>query len=407
VSAGRFGSVPQVPGRYAGYSDSLRQKMLQREGVKAPTMGQVADVAYDPYAAQGISGVADVQAQMLDMQGLPSTQWQGVDAQQAGQSALQAQMQQQAQAGLDLGGQLSAEDLRASQQSARAAATARGAVGGRSNAAMFAEALNRDVYSRARQGERRGFAQNVEAASLQQRMADAAQANQVGIANAQGQLQSGIANQGTQMQGLLANQQAGMQAGLANQQMGYNVQAFNAGAQNQAGQFNAQMGLQASMANQGVDLARQQTIYGGQMQTNIANQQARQAQYGRDMQAQLANQGAQMQARGQEYAGGLSTALANQGMNFSTQQANQRTGLEAAMANQRTQLGVYDIRSGVGQQRWDFAANARENRAIRSQNMADIGNIYSGRMPIMQQGLANTRNPSPVRPRPATGISVI
>lgn len=74
-------------------------------------------------------------------------------------NALFATLQQQAQDDLALGGQLSEEEMRAAAQSARAGAAARGMATG--NGSLFAEALNRDRFATARQGERRTFANNV------------------------------------------------------------------------------------------------------------------------------------------------------------------------------------------------------------------------------------------------------
>jgi len=356
VRTPQMGVIPQVQGRYAGYSDAARAGALRREQMQAPGMQAVGGVQFDPYTAQGISGVGGVQA--------PQVEWQGVNPALAGVSPLQAQLNQQAQSDLALGGQLSAEDLRGATQQARTAFADRGM--GRSNAAIFGEALNRDIYSRQRQAERRGFAQNVEQLGLQQRMGDVAAQNQAGMFNAQGEQQAALANQAT-----------GLQAALANQQMDYNVGAFNAGAQNQAGMFNAQGGLQAAMSNQGVELARAQTQYQGDLQTRMANQQAMQAQYDRDLRTQMANQQAGLSGVLAQYQGGLTTGLANQGVTMQGQLANQATGLQAAMANQGAQLQKYGIDRGIGQQQWDFKQNAAENRAIYGQNMADLQMILT------------------------------
>jgi len=397
VRTPQMGAIPQVRGRYAGYSDAARAGALRREQMQAPGMQAVGGVQFDPYTAQGISGVGNVSGPMINMQDVPDVGWQGVDPAQAGVSPLQAQLNQQAMSDLALGGQLSAEDLRGATQQARSAFADRGM--GRSNAAIFGEALNRDIYSRQRQSERRGFAQGVEQLGLQQRMGDVAAQNQAALANAQGNLVAGQSNQQMQMQGQLANQATGLQAALANQQMDYNVGAFNAGAQNQAGMFNAQGGLQAAMSNQGVELARAQTQYQGDLQTRMANQQAMQQQYQRDLQAQMANQQAGLSGVLARYQGGLTTGLANQGVTMQGQLANQATGLQAAMANQGAQLQKYEIDQGIGQQQRDFRQNAAENRAIYGQNMADlqmIRNMFPGPVPL-GQGMP------PVRPRPITG----
>jgi len=294
----------------------------------------------------------------------PNMNWGGVNASTTGQSGLSGEMERQAQAGLELGGQLSNQDMRASSQQARQAFSDRGL--GRSNPAVFAEALNRDQYSRARQGERRGFAQSVEQQGQQQRQFDAGQTQAASLANAQGNLsadqstmQGNMANQNARLQSSMANQSAGLQSSMANQGMDYNVGSFNAGAQNAANQFNTQTGLQAALANQNVDLSSATTQYGGQLQASLANQNMMQQEYDRDLQVQLANQNANLNVLQQEYQGGLQAQL-----------ANQSTALQAGLGNLNAGTSMYNTNSNVNQARWNFFANSLEGQMINQQNQS-------------------------------------
>jgi hypothetical protein len=74
-------------------------------------------------------------------------------------NAIEARLQQDAEAELALGRSLSPEQERMATQSARAGMAARGMATG--NAALGAEILNRDAYASARQDQRRGFAAGV------------------------------------------------------------------------------------------------------------------------------------------------------------------------------------------------------------------------------------------------------
>jgi len=399
-----IGRVPTIRGPYEGYSERAMRNAFQRDqavqapkfgavrNVTTPSMQNVGDVQFNPYQASGISGVGNLAAPSVDMGAVPDVGWQPVDAQQTGVSGLQAALTQQAMQDVAMGGQLTAQEQREAQQAARQAYSDRGM--GLSGAALAAEVLNRDAYSRQRLGERRQFAYGVEQLGQAQRLADMQAANQMALANAQGQLAADQTMYQGGLQAALANQQAGLTAGLANQQMDYNVGAFNAAAQNAAAAAAAQGGLQAGMANQATQRALAQTQYQGGLQANLANQQAdltrAQTQYQGGMQARLANQQAfqQMQAQRQQaamanqalqgqyglaqYQGGLQTGQATQAARMQALLANQQGGLQAQMANQRTALGRYGIDRGIAQQQWDWQRNADEARAIREQNMQDL-----------------------------------
>ena len=104
-------------------------------------------------------------------------------AQETGQGALGARLMQEAMAKMEQGGQLSPEAARDATQAARSGMAARGMATG--NAGMAAELLNRDRYSRQREFENLGFAQNVEAADLGRRTQNTMNRQQAGMQNAQ------------------------------------------------------------------------------------------------------------------------------------------------------------------------------------------------------------------------------
>lgn len=82
-------------------------------------------------------------------------------------NAIEARLQQDAEAELALGRSLSPEQQREATQSARAAMAARGLAA--SNAGTAAEILNRDAYATARQDQRRAFASGVNQMDLARR----------------------------------------------------------------------------------------------------------------------------------------------------------------------------------------------------------------------------------------------
>lgn len=81
------------------------------------------------------------------------------DALAAGPSQIRSELERQALSDLGLGRSLSPEEIRDSEQGARAAYSARGMA--MSNPAIAAEILNRDAAARAREAERRAFAGSV------------------------------------------------------------------------------------------------------------------------------------------------------------------------------------------------------------------------------------------------------
>lgn len=92
-----------------------------------------------------------------------------------GPSQIEGELNKQALEDLRLKGSLSGEDIRSSQQAARAAMGARGMNSGRT--AALSEVLNRQNFSDARKGERRQFASAIDAQVQQRKAGDAAISN--------------------------------------------------------------------------------------------------------------------------------------------------------------------------------------------------------------------------------------
>jgi len=125
---------------------------------------------------------ADQLAGKLDNEYLKRTQGVVGEELQAASApnAIEARLQQDAEAELALGRSLSPEQERMATQSARAGMAARGMATG--NAALGAEILNRDAYASGRQDQRRGFAAGVNQMDLARRQ------RRVGLAGAYGDI---------------------------------------------------------------------------------------------------------------------------------------------------------------------------------------------------------------------------
>lgn len=162
-----------------------------------------------------------------------------------GVSPLQAELQRQAQAELATGGRLSGEAARDAEQAVRAASEARGLTF--SNASIFAEALNKEQFTRQRQAEARNLALGVDAAGEAQRNQSRNYA--LGVSDrgtALDQFNTTAANQMGQFNAGLATDTSRFNAGEANQ-----VSRFNAGQANDTSRFNAGQANQVSLFNAG------------------------------------------------------------------------------------------------------------------------------------------------------------
>lgn len=239
-------------------------------------------------------------------------------AESGGPSELQRTLEQQAMQGLAMGRNLSPEDVRNSQQSAREAFAARGLIN--TNAAVAAEVLNREALGRQREQERQAYAGQVEQAGYAQRQQGFQ--NAIGLSDAYrgyGSLGLQAASQNAQ------NQMQGNQFGL-------NASLANLSAQQQANQ----LGFQGMTANQGayMDAARL-----NQARDLSQNQQyLTTGQYNQDsaLRAALANQstGAQMSQLGQQ--AGLAnqqSVLDTNRLNAGQQGVNQQADLNRSQQN--------------------------------------------------------------------------
>jgi hypothetical protein len=431
VAAPTMNRLSTVQAQRTGMPNGAREVFwddaLNPAQVQAPTLGAARHVdagqfQVDPNGFQVDAGQFQVDPNgfQVGADALAPTQWGGVDPSQLGVSGISEEMQRQALRELQLGGRLSADEQRLATQTARQGFSARGM--GLSNAAVFAEALNRSQFATQRQADRRAFAGGVEEQDMARRLANQQATNQGQIVNAQGRLsadtanmgaslsrlqgnqaagmQGALANQQTGMQGALANQAAGMQGALANQQTGMQGALANQQAGNQFALAQAEMGLQGALANQGAlnqfaltnaqgRFSASQANQGADLQTDAARLQAQQFNANQNLQAQQSNQQAgyqqqmanmgasqwaqQLNANNALAAGQFNQQAMQQGLQF-----NANAGLQAALANQQTQLGQYGIDRNIGQQQWDWQANSAENARINQANQAMLNQLYGG-----------------------------
>lgn len=120
--------------------------------------GQRARMERDIVKKQGKATINQIFAQSPDLKKAKNALFGQLG--QLGPSAIESELNSQALGDLRLGGQLSAEDERLAQQTARGAFAARGL--NQSNVSAVAEVLNRQQFADQRLGERRAFATGVE-----------------------------------------------------------------------------------------------------------------------------------------------------------------------------------------------------------------------------------------------------
>jgi len=228
-------------------------------------------------------------------------------AESGGPSALQRTLEQQAMEGLALGRNLSPEDIRNAQQSAREAYSARNLVN--TNAAVATEVLNREALGRQREKERQDYAAGVEQAGYAQRQQGFQ--NAIGLSDAyRGYgslgLQASLANQSTSAQ----MAQLGQQADMSNQQSVLDTNRLNASQQG----VNQQADLSRSQQNlqylKRAD-ANRMNIF-SQLGTLDQNETARKAQALAQYQQQFQNQ---ISTQIDPFQGVLGRASTNSGNN--------------------------------------------------------------------------------------------
>jgi len=123
----------------------------QLEALQLGTIQKIANNLNNAYTTEARSALGRATTDTADVRGIGQ-----LLRSQAGETAIEAALRQQAEADLALGRSLSAEEQRDATQSARAAMAARGL--GSSMAGTAAEILNRDQYAQARESARRNFA---------------------------------------------------------------------------------------------------------------------------------------------------------------------------------------------------------------------------------------------------------
>lgn len=182
-----------------------------------------------------------------------------VRAQQVGSGALGDTLMGRAQTMAGSQGLLTEQAQRDAIQAARQGFAARGLATG--NAALGAELLNRDRYSRQRMFEDLGFAKGIQTDDIDRQIRNAANALQGDIANQSTAAQLSIADQNAAMSAQRYNQIANQQADeffqteegrrLANNQADLTARnTFDAGQVNTVNTANANRALDASIANE-------------------------------------------------------------------------------------------------------------------------------------------------------------
>lgn len=199
----------------------------------------------------------------------------GIARDSVGGTNIERELQRQAEADLAAGRSLTAEQERSAQQSVRSAMSARGLAVG--NPAAIGEVLMRDAYATEREGQRRGFAGNVN------QMLTSNQQSRLGLAgNLYGQ-ESGM-RQNTASMGL-AGAQAYIGTDPYQRALGSNIPI-------------ASQGAATSLANNAYG---QVLAYGSDLYNTNLNMQA--SQYNSFMNNRSALQGAGMYADAQKQAG--------------------------------------------------------------------------------------------------------
>lgn len=297
-----------------------------------------------------------------------------------GPSDIQRSLEDQARSDLALGGALSQEGIRNSQQAAREAGAARGLIN--SNSTVAAEILNRDAASNARLNERRGFAAAVDNQGFGQRQQGFA--NALGVSNAfqnygAQDLSAQQANLGAQLQGNAQTLQAAMaNQGARNQSNALNLQG-QLGNQDARGRANA-LGLQGQMANASNNLAAQQANQGRDLTMNNQRFQVGQANQNAATQfnqlglgyAGLNNDAFQAGANRQQQGNQFNTSATNAQNQFNANLAQQNNQFNAAAMNAAAQYN-----SNATNEAGRFNAGASNsvntfNAGLQAQNNNDV-----------------------------------
>jgi hypothetical protein len=372
----------------------------------APTIGAQGYSA-EGYGAQGYTSqgydaaraarVADIASRDVT-QGALGQQLYGQAMQAAPTAASETFRRRAAEMAISTG-QLSPEELRASQQATREAFAARGLE--MSNQAIAAEAMSRSDAVRQRQ------AQDIQqAAALNQAYLADLNASRGFATGVYGQdLGMQQANQAAALQAAQANQAAGLQLSLADQAALNQAAQFGAMSANEAARFGA---MSANEAAQFGAAARNQAAQFGAGAQNVA------AQANADMMARyaMANQAAQNQfglanvERAADFltrnqAVGAEFGLANLGAQNTAAQFGAEAANRGALANldvaSRNALANQDAINRMALAGQDLTSNiALANRAFtasrQDQGAADLARLGSLRMDELGANRANTVN---------------
>jgi len=275
----QFGTADQLSGKLDNqYSQFARQTILDEMGRdmgpsalenQMRALGSSA-MSYRPDQISAPTNIRNVRANLAnaaqmgpvrDVRGVNAQRVGDVRAREVGAGALGQSLVGEAMNRVASGGRLSAEASRDAVQSARAGMAARGMATG--SAGLAAELLNRDRYSRTRDLENLGFAQNVQNSDVQRRMSNADMALQAARGNQAMAGQMSLADQAAMMDAQRLNQasdltrgqtdaQFAQQAALANQAARMDAQRLNQVRDTTVGQFllNSQMANQEANMNQ-------------------------------------------------------------------------------------------------------------------------------------------------------------
>ena len=326
------------------------QQQIQAQQIQAAQMGPIA-------AVKGPAGYTPQQVRAIQAQRVAD-----ISSQQIQSGALGNQLMGEAQRRVSLNGQLSPEATRDAIQSARQGFAARGLATG--NAALGAELLNRDRYSRQRSMEDLQFAQGVQGADITRQQA-----------NQDAALRAAAANQSTAAGFSIADQSAGMNAQQLNQSAGARAAEFVQSGQLQAGLANAQSAYNTEQTNAQL---RQQGV--------LSNQDA-------DLRAQAANQGTTLAASTQQAQLGTQSSIADAGNNLTAGQSNQAADLNVFgqgnnmsqfNAGQTNQMGLAAYQGGINQNQYNTGNQ-------QQMNMLNTGNQQAANLAAYQGGINQTQ----------------
>jgi hypothetical protein len=218
----QFGMADDLKGRMGAALDSTSEYDRMQSAFGRGLDARLSD-------GVRLGSVADVEAGRADRVA-------DISAQQVGGGQLGASLMNRAQAGIDRAGQLSPEAARDAVQAARQGFASRGLATG--NAAIGAELLNRDRYSRQREFEDLAFASGVQDQDLNRQQLNFNRALEAQAANQRTGLGLSVANLDALMRSRMANQQTASNMSIAQGNLSQQNNQFNAGQLSANDRFN-------------------------------------------------------------------------------------------------------------------------------------------------------------------------